>query len=361
MKAAARTALGVDPELMADVVGASRAASIGIGLQGFSPAVLADMKAAARTALGVDPALIADVVAASTAASIGIGPALKAQLNAMEDVRLSVMPLIESIRHMVDSQQMASSLVGVFAEISQASMSHGGVEILLANNNALIASSLASINRLGILSEFNSTKLDALLYGGVSEHILNVTRSFEGLYRPETARARPAVVESESPAITTSSYASSLSLSLDPKSEPVPGRVDSIVDRLDEHLAGLDPVFVKMRKGAWEALETSNPERCRHAAISYRELFRRVLQRLAPDARMDAPVPGSKIRGRVREILGGSDSSAGFVVAVSGAAFALYDFLSKPTHADFNNREAVRGALMTGEGLLLFIFEECAE
>jgi hypothetical protein len=335
------------------------ARTLGIGLQSLSPTILAEMKAMVTSAV-LGPTLMVDVLASAEMDSIRARLAAEIKgldMAAMQNM-MSVAPLHEAIQHMVQSQQMASSLVGAFAELSKANFAYAGIETLLASNNALIANSLASINHIGVLSDFSSLKLDALLYGGVSDDILEVTRTFGRLFAPSEARDRAVVADRQSPAIATSSYASSLSFALDSDSEPMPNNLGSVVDRLDEHLMSLDPGFVNMRRGAWDALASSNPDRCRHAAISHRELFRRVLQRLAPDVRVDIQVRGSKIKGRIKQILGGSESSAEFVVAVSGASFALYEFLSKPTHADFSNQEAVRGALMTGEGLLLFIFEE---
>lgn len=52
---------------------------------------------------------------------------------------------------------------------------------------------------------------------------------------------------------------------------------------LEARLADLDPKFVSMLNGARQALDSDNPDRARHFAISMSELYTQVLLRLAPD------------------------------------------------------------------------------
>jgi class 3 adenylate cyclase len=52
---------------------------------------------------------------------------------------------------------------------------------------------------------------------------------------------------------------------------------------LEARLADLDPKFVSMLNGAQQALDSDNPDRARHFAISMSELYAQVLLRLAPD------------------------------------------------------------------------------
>lgn len=54
-------------------------------------------------------------------------------------------------------------------------------------------------------------------------------------------------------------------------------------DILDYLLSEIDQNFISMRYGAREALESKNPDRVRHFAVSYRELFTKVIHKLAPD------------------------------------------------------------------------------
>ena len=60
-------------------------------------------------------------------------------------------------------------------------------------------------------------------------------------------------------------------------------------------------------------------------------------------------------QGTVREILDGSEAAADFALAISEAVYALYSWLNKPTHTIYRNEAVLRGALLTGDGLLLFI------
>ena len=54
-------------------------------------------------------------------------------------------------------------------------------------------------------------------------------------------------------------------------------------DKLNTWLRSLDPAFPDMLKGAKQATESTNVDRCRHFASSHRELCTHLLHRLAPD------------------------------------------------------------------------------
>ena len=53
--------------------------------------------------------------------------------------------------------------------------------------------------------------------------------------------------------------------------------------RLEDLLDKLNSDFITLLQGARQSLESSNPDRARHLAVSLRELFAHVLQALAPD------------------------------------------------------------------------------
>jgi DNA-binding PadR family transcriptional regulator len=55
------------------------------------------------------------------------------------------------------------------------------------------------------------------------------------------------------------------------------------LDALDQQLRAIGPHFVEMRRGAWRAAHSTQPDAIRQGAHSGRELVSQVLQRLAPD------------------------------------------------------------------------------
>lgn len=59
-----------------------------------------------------------------------------------------------------------------------------------------------------------------------------------------------------------------------------------VCDDLDTMLDEIDPEFARIRRGAQKALESGNPDRARHVAISARELVLGVIHGLAPDDRV---------------------------------------------------------------------------
>ncbi len=54
-------------------------------------------------------------------------------------------------------------------------------------------------------------------------------------------------------------------------------------DILDYLLSEINKDFIKMRQGAKQALESTNPDKVRHFITSYRELFTHIIHTLAPD------------------------------------------------------------------------------
>lgn len=128
---------------------------------------------------------------------------------------------------------------------------------------------------------------------------LEFTHSYSGLVRsfeqPELAiTSLPPVVSGVPPVevFTASDLLAHLS-------RPEPLRSDDDVelrrelsDEIEESLEGLlwavDPALIATWRGAKQALSSDNPDRARHVAISLRELLTHVLQRIAPDARVES-------------------------------------------------------------------------
>lgn len=122
--------------------------------------------------------------------------------------------------------------------------------------------------------------------------------------------------------------------------------------RLDPMLQSLDPDFVGMRRGAWLTLNSDNPDRLRQAATSQRELLSQLLRRLAPEGQAKNGEPGSKMKARIKVVLGGSESGTVFVTNVSSAICSYYDRLNVFTHTNQKHEASLRAMLHTGEGLM---------
>ena len=141
----------------------------------------------------------------------------------------------------------------------------------------------------------------------------------------------------------------------------LPTPADGLDDEgLDPLLDEIDPVFVKMRQGSWQALQAGGVDRLRHAAVSQRELLSQLLRRLAPDTALPEDARGKpSIKARARVILGGTRSGAEYVDAVAKALFESYNQLNRFTHQNETHEASLRAILRTGEGLILFILASC--
>jgi len=128
-------------------------------------------------------------------------------------------------------------------------------------------------------------------------------------------------------------------------------------EELDPLLARLNPVFVDKRKGSWIALNGTNPDRLAPAAGSQKNLLLQVLRLLVKDA--DLPdtedAPGSKIKARIKQIMGGSKSEAEHVKCVADAVFSGYSIFNKYDHTNQKNALALRAHMQTAESLLFMV------
>ena len=136
-----------------------------------------------------------------------------------------------------------------------------------------------------------------------------------------------------------------------------PTPTDGLCDEgLDPLLAKINPVFVEMRQGSWQALQAGGMDRLRHAAVSQRELLSQLLRWLAPDTALPEDARGKpSIKARAKVILGGSRSGADFVDAGSKAFLEHYKQLNKYTHQNETHEVSLRYLLRSIEGLIGFI------
>lgn len=73
-------------------------------------------------------------------------------------------------------------------------------------------------------------------------------------------------------------------LALIQQEEPINREIaKEAADSLEQSLGKINPLLIRLWKGAIKALDSQNPDRVRHFITSLRELFTQVLHRLAPD------------------------------------------------------------------------------
>lgn len=118
--------------------------------------------------------------------------------------------------------------------------------------------------------------------------------------------------------------------------------VSETEDSLPALLANLDPSLVQLWQGAKQALNSDNPDRVRHFAISVRELMTQVLHLLAPDDQIRAwsnsPVHFYQNRptrrARLQFIYRGitNDKFGTFVESDISTSLALLDLFQTGTH-----------------------------
>ena len=143
-----------------------------------------------------------------------------------------------------------------------------------------------------------------------------------------------------------------------------------VLDDLDTALSSIGPNLLELRRGAWAALASKNPDSLRQAAHSARELINQVLQQVAPDDEIKAqpgyqPDPSSKSgvtrRMRLRFIMTdrkgkSSDSDLAVAEKAMDLVLALTDRLSAAAHdRNIPDADGVRGALSTAELALRYI------
>lgn len=129
-------------------------------------------------------------------------------------------------------------------------------------------------------------------------------------------------------------------------------------EELDPLLKRLDHDFVGKRRGSWIALNGSNPDRLAHAAGSQKNLLLQVLRLLVADSELayvDLNEKGSKIKARIKQIMGGSKSETDHVMAVANAVVTGYAVYNKYDHTNQKNELALRAHLQTGEALLFMV------
>ena len=120
-------------------------------------------------------------------------------------------------------------------------------------------------------------------------------------------------------------------------------------------LTELDPGFAEMHQGAWNALRRGGPDSPRHAAVSMRELLRVVLKRLVPDHELSEGGK-TRLKARLRKLLGGSESTAEFAASMSLALDGLYGRLNASTHGEASHG-VVYGLLLAVDGVLVVIMD----
>lgn len=268
--------------------------------------------------------------------------------------------ILSAFRPLLDSQQQWAKLLDGLGRVS----TMPDIQWITAQNAALMSSAIAD---LGAISR---SVFPELVLAGYPTLLADVGRlgiaygAHVGQFLPANATQLPLEAQSlagwTAPSLSTASYLRSVRLEVEARSDvPDHSGFDAWdAGTLDELLGQLNPRYVDMRRGAWLAIRSDNPDKVRHAASSHRELLRQVLEDLVPDSAVDPAVPGSKMKGRVRTLLAGSESSAELTVALGGAASNLYSYLSKVEHTDYRHEASVRGALVSGEGLLLFLLSQ---
>jgi hypothetical protein len=131
-------------------------------------------------------------------------------------------------------------------------------------------------------------------------------------------------------------------------------------DKLNTLLSRLDPYYIKMRKNAWEKLNSDNTEDLRSSLASMRELFfsHILTSDLAPD-NLFTLKNGEKItwRMRIKHIVP-SDSDADLIDNAIKFSESLYSCLSKlhaKIHKIENFKESVKLYIQMSDSLMLFI------
>ena len=238
---------------------------------------------------------------------------------------------------------------------------------LISQTNTSTAKALENYQAVCSAPRIRAHGLDEVFYPGVLRDVGKINDTYAALFR-KTAGAATKLNLTQmhrtwSRMLLPSSSLANFSLSLRSEVAPEPESAnlahppllppEAPQESLNRLLADLDPDLVDRRKGSWQTFRSSNPDRLSQAASSYRELIRTVLDKLAPGVDTDRSIPGSKRKRQARQILGGSEGE--FAGALAEALANLYAVLSKVVHTPYRNELAVQAALVSGDGLLLFL------
>lgn len=208
-------------------------------------------------------------------------------------------------------------------------------------------------------------------FSWIPEHLTAVSTSLAYLFEDEITQIRRDTTESSMTraakrmvlvTVPVTSYIAGVRALVEAEDEPVtPSRLVPATrwsgdDSLDARLAALNPDLVEMRHGSWHALNTRGPDFLRHAGVSQRELLDHVLQILVPaDDLPEGQRQGPCTKARAKKALGGSNTDAEFVSAMSQAMYRAYKQLSTYTHGNEKHEKSLYYLLLAGEGLLGFL------
>jgi hypothetical protein len=171
-----------------------------------------------------------------------------------------------------------------------------GIAQLVAGNFSLLAEcalrtqlSLARIDATSLL-KFTGTSYS--IFESLQHALTDVALSYRSLWNtsrtnPEVFFGLPVIVTREP---TTEVYlathqmeVSTIDVDVLPEDEVLLAKIQSTQSDFCDLLERVDARLLKLYEGARNAIESGNPDRVRHAAISLRELVTQIIHRLAPD------------------------------------------------------------------------------
>jgi predicted transcriptional regulator len=276
----------------------------------------------------------------------------------------------KTIKPILDIQEENSALMQKF----MSSQTFFAMEAMTSLNNQLMAQTLDTLSgiRLDIFEKIGGGVL-LNSFDWLANDISNVSQAFTHVFRDQIQDldlSQLHVIDPKStdkfllPSTIVAAYTTSARNFIDAdftiEYPPVSLQKDSFDElgdqEIDSKLIQIDPVFVEMRQGAWQALHQHNPERLRHAATSQRELVRQLLVHLVPDVQLPQEnKSGTQLKARIRIALRTSDGNAEFIDSLAKAVESIYDRLSKYTHYNDKHEESLIALMHTGEGLMRFI------
>lgn len=121
-----------------------------------------------------------------------------------------------------------------------------------------------------------------------------------------------------------------------------------IDERISELLIKHFPKHAKHYKGAWDALESDNPERFRHSSTSTRELIKRILGK------------GSEERKRMLESIHIPDTEAELIEALADTVYLIDRVLNKGVHSEVTEPTALL-SIRASELILNYILDKLEE
>lgn len=244
---------------------------------------------------------------------------------------------------------------------------------LIAEQTSLLSTALDNVLTLGrfpTAAQLISESVGAD-YAQIPNHLLSISDSLSAVFQDQLHIAHVAawdrspkdvaelLLHSTAPVTSYSSAVRYLTESeAQPATQPYADHEPMGNEGLDPLLSRLDPDFVGKRRGSWIALNGTNPDRLAHAAGSQKNLLLQVLRLLVSDSEIsyvDLNEKGSKIKARVKQIMGGSESETDHVMAVANAVVTGYAIYNKYDHTNQKNEQALRAHLQTGEALLFMV------